>query len=102
MKIVVHSGKKYSAYAKSVGGNMSDIKTEMNQVIGELQKQGISPTEHLTNQEDLEGLGDLVEAALKKFGITEEKFKNWFNLQECGCAGRKKWLNGLFSWKKNK
>jgi hypothetical protein len=78
---------------------MSNIQSEMNQVIGELQKQGISPTEHLTNKEDLVGLGDVVEAALQKFGITEEKFKNWFNLQECGCAGRKKWLNGLFSWK---
>lgn len=78
---------------------MSDIKSEMNQVIEELQKQGISATEHLTNKDNLVGLGDAVEAALKKFGITEEKFKNWFNLKECGCAGRKKWLNGIFSWK---
>jgi hypothetical protein len=35
-------------------------------------------------------------------GITEEKFKQWFNLDECNCSKRKQWLNGLLSWKKNK
>lgn len=80
---------------------MDDIRKQMDPVIKELTNKGISPTEHLTNQEDLVGLGDVVEATLKKFGITEEKFKNWFNLKECGCKGRKKWLNGLFSWKKS-
>ena len=72
----------------------------MNQVIEELQKKGIDVNAHM--KDDITGLGDVVESALQKFGITEERFKEWFGLKECGCSRRKKWLNGLFSWKKNK
>ena len=76
---------------------MSDqIKKEMNDVISELEKRGISVNQHIG---DTKGLGDVVEDVLKTFGITEERFKSWFNLKECGCSKRKKWLNGLFSWK---
>lgn len=83
---------------------MSDTRSEMNQVITELQSKGIDPNTHMsindpTVESDEKGLGDVVEAALQKFGITEERFKEWFNLKECGCSARKKWLNGLFSWK---
>lgn len=77
------------------------IKQEMNPVIDELKKQGINLHSH-RNTEDLTGLGDVVEGVLQSFGITEERFKQWFNLKECGCKERKKWLNNLFSWKKNK
>lgn len=80
--------------------NNKTIIQEMNPVIAELEKRGINNISH-TNP-DMVGLGDIVEDVLKKFGITEEKFKNWFNLKECGCSKRKKWLNSLFSWKKNK
>jgi hypothetical protein len=43
-------------------------------------------------------LGDVLESTLTKFGITQERYKSWFGLEECGCTERKKWLNGLFSW----
>lgn len=76
------------------------VKQEMNQVIEELQNKGIDVNAHM--KDDVTGLGDVVESALQKFGITEERFKEWFGLKECGCSKRKKWLNGLFSWKKNK
>tara|TARA_B100000073_G_C23476541_1_gene469762 strand:+ start:284 stop:529 length:246 start_codon:yes stop_codon:yes gene_type:complete len=76
------------------------IKTEINQAIDDLEKKGINVNSHF---QDTKGLGDVVEETLQKFGITEERFKEWFNLKECGCSKRKKWLNGLFSWKvKNK
>jgi hypothetical protein len=75
---------------------MSDIKKEMNEVISELEKRGINVNSHMS---DTKGLGDVVEDVLKTFGITEDRFKAWFNLKECGCSKRKKWLNGLFSWK---
>ncbi len=79
---------------------MSDVRKEMNQVISELEKRGIDVNSH---RGDMKGLGDVVEDVLKTFGITEARFKSWFNLKECGCTKRKKWLNGLFSWKvKNK
>lgn len=71
------------------------IQKEMDEVIQDLEKQNIS----LDTPEET-GLGDLVESALTKFGITEEKFKSWFNLKECGCSKRKKYLNKLLSWKK--
>ena len=77
----------------------NDVRREMNQVINALESQGVDVNSHLSNTK---GLGDVVEETLKKFGITEEKFKKWFNLKECGCSKRKKWLNGLFSWKVNK
>ena len=76
---------------------MKDIRGEMNQVINHLEENGINVNSHL--ESDTQGLGDVAEAALKKFGITEERFKKWFNLKECGCSKRKKWLNGLFNWK---
>ncbi len=78
---------------------MSDIKQEMDQVIKDLESQGVTANSHITN--DVVGLGDVVEGALKSVGITEERFKEWFNLRECNCSKRKAWLNSVFSWKKN-
>ena len=78
-----------------------DIKNEMDQVIGELERRGINFNQQQT-PDDLTGLGDVVESVLTTVGITEERFKQWFSLQECNCNKRKKWLNNLFSWKKSK
>jgi hypothetical protein len=76
---------------------MSDIRQEMDQVISELEKRGINMNSHIDS--NVTGLGDVVENVLKSFGITEERFKSWFNLKECGCSRRKAWLNRIFSWK---
>ena len=94
----MRKGKKTHKKIK-IGEKMNEIKQEINEVIQELEKSGVNVNSHINN--DVEGLGDVVESVLKRFGITEEKFKQWFNLKECGCSKRKKWLNGLFSWKKN-
>ena len=75
---------------------MSDIRKEMNEVISELEKRGIDVNAHIG---DTKGLGDVVEDVLTTFGITQDRFKAWFNLKECNCTKRKKWLNGLFNWK---
>lgn len=77
---------------------MADVRPEMNKVIAELEKRGINVNSHM---EDTKGLGDVVEEVLTSVGITQERFKKWFKLKECGCTKRKKWLNGLFSWKVN-
>ena len=82
--------------------NMKDIRKEMNNVIEKLEKQGINANSHMNANVDQIGLGDVVEKTLQSFGITEEKFKEWFNLKECNCSKRKAWLNNLFSWKKSK
>jgi hypothetical protein len=81
---------------------MKDIRKEMNNVISKLEKKGINANSHMDSNVDLVGLGDFIEQTLQSFGITEEKFKEWFNLKECNCSKRKAWLNNLFSWKKNK
>ena len=73
------------------------IKKEMEPVIEELEKRGITFN---TKEDEYTGLGDVVESTLSTFGITEERFKAWFNLKECNCNKRKKWLNNLFSWRK--
>ena len=78
----------------------NDVRREMNQVINALESEGVDVNSHI--MQDTKGLGDVVEATLQRFGITEEKFKKWFNLKECNCSKRKKWLNGLFSWKVGK
>lgn len=78
---------------------MSDVREEINKAISDLEKKGVDVNSHMSG--DTKGLGDLVEETLQKFGITQERFKQWFNLKECGCSKRKKWLNGLFSWKVN-
>ena len=77
---------------------MDNIKNEMDQVIDALERKGVKLNSHIKN--DVTGLGDVVEATLKTFGITEDRFKRWFNLKECNCSKRKQWLNNLFSWEK--
>ena len=74
-----------------------EIKDDMTPVIEELERQDINFN---TREEEYTGLGDVVESTLQAFGITEERFKSWFNLKECNCNKRKKWLNNLFSWRK--
>lgn len=75
------------------------IRAEMQPVIDELKSKGIDYT---SSESDIVGLGDVVESVLTKFGITQERFKAWFGLQECNCTERKNWLNNLFSWKVKK
>ena len=74
----------------------NSIKEEMQPVIDELKSKGVKFN---SNENEIQGLGDLVETTLKTFGVTEERFKTWFNLKECNCKERKRWLNNLFSWR---
>jgi len=74
---------------------MSDIRPEIDKLIEELETQGISQD---TSPNNVVGLGDLVESTLTKMGITQERYKEFFGLEECGCTKRKKWLNGVLSW----
>ncbi len=74
---------------------MEKMTEDMDKVIKELKAQGIS---YDATEDKIVGLGDVVEGVLNKFGITQERFKYWFNLKECNCTERKKYLNNLFSW----
>ncbi len=72
-------------------------ENDLDLVISELEKMGvksnIDPVKFHTR-----GLGDIVESVLYRFGITQERYKEWFNLEECDCTKRKEWLNNFFSW----
>ena len=46
---------------------------------------------------DQQLLGDLVGAALKKLGITDERVTNFIG-KPCGCAKRREYLNRLDLW----
>lgn len=83
------------------GKKQPDVRDEINEVITYLAEHGVDGQVSHKTESGRVGLGDVVESALKKFGITEERFKEWFNLKECGCSRRKKWLNGIFSWKRS-
>ena len=76
---------------------MTDNRHEISRAIEEMEKEGIDLGNY---HAQTAGLGDAVEKVLIKLGITEERFKSWFNLKECNCSKRKAWLNNIFSWKK--
>lgn len=76
---------------------MSDNREEISKAIQELEKEGIDLGNY---HAQTVGLGDAIEKVLIKLGVTEERFKSWFNLKECNCSKRKAWLNKIFSWKK--
>lgn len=72
------------------------LKQEIDKVIADLERQGVNSSSHYHTTI---GLGDVIETTLQKFGINEERFKNWFGLKNCRCNKRKQWLNGVLSWK---
>ena len=75
---------------------MGDQRGKIDEIIKELEESGVNTT----NYKEIEGLGDLIESALGKIGVTEEGFQSWFNLKGCNCTKRKKWLNSVFSFKR--
>lgn len=81
-------------------GETEKIQGELDAAITELKKIGVDPSSYLNPE--VVGLGDVVEGVLSSMGITQERFKNWFNLAECNCTERKAWLNSLFSWHRTK
>ncbi len=76
-----------------------EIKSEMDEAIKALEEKGVTFN---SSEGEIQGLGDAVEDVLNSLGITQERFKYWFNLRECNCNERKQWLNNLFSWKQRK
>jgi hypothetical protein len=75
-----------------------ETEKEIDRAIFNMEQRGITPDD----PDDTVGLGDAVEATLKALGVTEERFRSWFDLQECNCEKRRQWLNNIFSWKYRK
>lgn len=86
---------------------MDEIRRDMDKVITELKSQGIHYNTHEFvekngDEQTKVGLGDIVESVLNKFGITQERYKAFWGIEECNCTERKKFLNNLLSWHRNK
>lgn len=71
--------------------------------IGQIRLGTIEPRD--PDQEPVhsrDGWGDNVEKALKRIGVTEDRYKyikTKFGLPPiCNCAGRKEWLNAVGRW----
>jgi hypothetical protein len=80
---------------------MMDNGHDIDEVIKELESWGIDS--RISKEQYVKiGVGDILEQVLTKFGITEERFKKWFSLQNCNCGKRKSWLNNFFSWQRIK
>jgi hypothetical protein len=61
--------------------------------VGELHEEGV----FMDNiNEENSGLGDAIEKALSKVGVTSEKIEKIFGIGGCGCGARKQFLNKLF------
>jgi hypothetical protein len=81
---------KMDEYEKEI-----QLKEELDALIEDLEEQGFTVD---TPEFVVVGFGDMIEATLNKFGITQERFKEFFNIEECNCTKRKEWLNGFFSF----
>ena len=66
------------------------IRQEMEPVITDLLNQGVNPQSH-TSEDDMTGLGDVVESAtLTKYRDSRKKgSKSGLILEECNCTKRK-------------
>ena len=58
--------------------------------------QAMAEIEAKADGVEVEGLGDLVENVLTKFGITQERVQKALGTKDCGCSRRKQFLNKLF------
>jgi len=81
-----------------MGKEQKQIRKDLDKVIEKLEGEGLKHNDDY----DKVGVGDVVESVLSSMGITQDRFKSWFGLSECDCNERKKWLNGMFYWKREK
>jgi len=81
------------------GEKMSELRREIDGVISELEKVGVTPNSHIMN--NIANLKEIIDNTLSASGISKERFKEWFGLKECNCTKRKAWLNSVLSWRKN-
>ena len=75
----------------------AQMKSEIDQVMKEVEKEGVTLKNYTENKE---GLGDLVGNVLSKLGFTEENVQKWSGIGGCGCEQRKKFLNKILPFRK--
>jgi predicted flap endonuclease-1-like 5' DNA nuclease len=77
----------------------ADIRQDGQRIVDALSNENVTIDSDLVK---IEGLGDLIHATLNKLGITEERFKQVLQLKECNCSARRKFLNKLIPFTKDR
>ena len=73
------------------------INAQIDEVMKEVEKEGVNLNNYTDKQE---GLGDLISNVMSKLGVTEENVQKWSGIGGCGCSARKKFLNKILPFRK--
>ncbi|MHC4912738.1 MAG: hypothetical protein ACYTE5_07000 [Planctomycetota bacterium] len=76
---------------------MSNDETKLDQVVSQLEAEGIKPSDSIQGSPEI---GNTVAKVLNSVGITPEGVQSWLGIEECGCKRRQKFLNGVLSFLK--
>lgn len=76
---------------------MSNDETKLDQVVSQLEAEGIKPSDSIQGSPEI---GNTVAKVLNSVGITPEGVQSWLGIKECGCKRRQKFLNGVLSFLK--
>jgi hypothetical protein len=74
-------------------------KAHLQEVVEYLETEEDIKLENYQHK-DPEGVGDSLERAFAKFGVTEETVEKFSGIGGCGCQKVKKFLNQIFPYRK--
>lgn len=74
-------------------------KAHLQEVVEYLETEEDIKLENYQHK-DPEGVGDSLERAFAKFGVTEETVQKFSGIGGCGCQKVKKFLNQIFPYRK--
>ena len=74
-------------------------KAQLQEIVDYLETEEDIKLENYQHK-DPEGVGDILERAFAKFGVTEETVEKFSGIGGCGCQKVKKFLNQIFPYRK--
>lgn len=74
-------------------------KAQLQEIVDYLETEEDIKLENYQHK-DPEGVGDSLERAFAKFGVTEETVEKFSGIGGCGCQKVKKFLNQIFPYRK--
>ena len=89
---------QYKEQHRHIHNSQQIVDNQINEVIATMAEQGVTPDNY---EEKTSGLGDVVNKALSKFGLTSDSMEKLLGLHGgCGCDKRKKFLNKILPFSK--
>ena len=83
-----------------IGGRKFELCRNSKKMHDIFHGKSSEPTKKAIQDKTTSGLGDKVESALKRVGITQDRVKRFTGKKSCGCSKRKEKLNALGKWAK--